>query len=149
MLSFIAHSVFCLLMQCTAEEDKVVPGSICSSACCYYLTPCFVLFDKSHELLNVVLKTLRSWITKSSLACLTPDQTRYTTEISSRVDAVVSLLQLMHKDDKIWQIISSFKAEIDCILESIIVLQVLSFAPSGLYFQRILFLFLAAYLCAS
>ncbi|XP_021822389.1 uncharacterized protein LOC110763822 isoform X1 [Prunus avium] len=111
------------IVHCTAEEDKKVPGSICSSACCYYLTPCFVLFDKSHELLNVVLKTLRSWITKSSLACLTPDQTRYTTEISSRVDAVVSLLQLMRKDDKIWQIISSFKAEIDCILESIIVLQ--------------------------
>ncbi|XP_008241050.1 PREDICTED: uncharacterized protein LOC103339529 isoform X2 [Prunus mume] len=111
------------IVHCTAEEDKKVSGSICSSACCYYLTPCFVLFDKSHELLNVVLKTLRSWITKSSLACLTPDQTRYTTEISSRVDAVVSLLQLMHKDDKIWQIISSFKAEIDCILESIIVLQ--------------------------
>ncbi|KAI5318842.1 hypothetical protein L3X38_038550 [Prunus dulcis] len=111
------------IVHCTAEEDKMVPGSICSSACCYYLTPCFVLFDKSHELLNVVLKTLGSWITKSSLACLTPDQTRYTTEISSKVDAVVSVLQLMHKDNKIWQIISSFKAEIDCILESIIVLQ--------------------------
>ncbi|XP_034224935.1 uncharacterized protein LOC117634806 isoform X2 [Prunus dulcis] len=111
------------IVHCTAEEDKMVPGSICSSACCYYLTPCFVLFDKSHKLLNVVLKTLGSWITKSSLACLTPDQTRYTTEISSKVDAVVSVLQLMHKDDKIWQIISSFKAEIDCILESIIVLQ--------------------------
>ncbi|XP_009374090.2 uncharacterized protein LOC103963034 isoform X3 [Pyrus x bretschneideri] len=108
---------------CIVEDDKKTTVSISSSSCRYYLIPCFVLFDKSHELLNLVLNTLGSWITESSLPHVTGDHTHYATDISSMVDAVVFLLQLMHMDDKICQIISSFKAEIDYIMEGIRLLQ--------------------------
>ncbi|KAM1348580.1 hypothetical protein ACFX2F_002750 [Malus domestica] len=111
------------VVQCIVEDDKKTTVSISSSSCCYYLIPCFVLFDKSHKLLNLVLNTLGSWITESSLLHVTGDLTHYATDISSMVDAVVFLLQLMHMDDKICQIISSFKAEIDYIMEGIRLLQ--------------------------
>ncbi|TQE07995.1 hypothetical protein C1H46_006403 [Malus baccata] len=107
------------VVQCIVEDDKKTTVSISSSSCRYYLIPCFVLFDKSHELLNLVLNTLGSWITESSLPHVTGDHTHYATDISSMVDAVVFLLQLMHMDDKICQIISLFKAEIDYIMEGI------------------------------
>ncbi|KAM1647219.1 hypothetical protein EV2_008976 [Malus domestica] len=137
------------VVQCIVEDDKKTTVSISSSSCRYYLIPCFVLFDKSHELLNLVLNTLGSWITESSLSHVTGDHTHYATDISSMVDAVIFLLQLMHMDDKICQIISSFKAEIDYIMEGIRLLQVFSFVPSGitLHIQRILIFFpLTAYL---
>ncbi|KAM2053123.1 hypothetical protein ACFX1T_002805 [Malus domestica] len=111
------------VVQCIVEDDKKTTVSISSSSCRYYLIPCFVLFDKSHKLLNLVLNTLGSWITESSLLHVTGDLTHYATDISSMVDAVVFLLQLMHMDDKICQIISSFKAEIDYIMEGIRLLQ--------------------------
>ncbi|KAM2565475.1 hypothetical protein TB2_008514 [Malus domestica] len=112
------------VVRCIVEDDKkTTTVSISSSSCHYYLIPCFVLFDKSHELLNLVLNTLGSWITESSLPHVTGDHTHYATDISSMVDAVVFLLQLMHMDDKICQIISLFKAEIDYIMEGIRLLE--------------------------
>ncbi|KAM1524028.1 hypothetical protein ACFX15_008342 [Malus domestica] len=111
------------VVRCIVEDDKKTTVSISSSSCHYYLIPCFVLFDKSHELLNLVLNTLGSWITESSLPHVTGDHTHYATDISSMVDAVVFLLQLMHMDDKICQIISLFKAEIDYIMEGIRLLE--------------------------
>lgn len=115
-------------MQCIAEDDGKASGSISSSPCSYYLVPCFFLFDKSHKLLSLVLKSLGSWINKS-LSLLPRNHTLCETDISSRVDAIVSVLLLLHKDDKIWQIISSFKAEIDCILQSVSSIQVFMFPP--------------------
>lgn len=106
------------IVSCIAEDDGKASGSISSSPCSYYLVPCFFLFDKSHKLLSLVLKSLGSWINES-LSLLPRNHTLCETDISSRVDAIVSVLLLLHKDDKIWQIISSFKAEIDCILQSI------------------------------
>lgn len=113
-------------MQCIAEDDGKASGSISSSPCGYYLVPCFFLFEKSHKLLSLVLKTLGSWINES-LSLLPRNHTHCETDISSRVDAIISVLLLLHKDDKMWQIISSFKAEIDSILQSISSIQVFIF----------------------
>ncbi|XP_040361345.1 uncharacterized protein LOC112203486 [Rosa chinensis] len=110
------------IVHCIAEDDGKASGSLSSSACCYYLVPCFFLFVKSHRLLGLVSKMLGSWINES-LSILPCDHTHYETDISSRVEAIVSVLLLLHKDDKIWQIMSSFKAEIDCILQSIVSIQ--------------------------
>lgn len=119
---------FYLLMQCIADDDEKASGSSFFSACFYYLVPCFFLFVKSHKLLGIVLKMLGSWINESS-SILPCDHTHYETDISSRVEVIVSVLLLLHNDEKIGQIMSSFKAEIDCILQSIISIQVLSFHP--------------------
>ncbi|KAJ9181301.1 hypothetical protein P3X46_009441 [Hevea brasiliensis] len=77
----------------------------------YYIVPCFFLFDRSRKLLHLVLNGMGSLITKS------------TTGHSSRINDIVSVLMLMHRDAKMKQIISSSRAEIDHISQSIRLLQ--------------------------
>lgn len=107
---------WCLLMQCIPEDEDT--DSIHSSARRYYLIPCFFLFDRNHMLLNLVLKMLGSIVPSNG------DQNA--TNPSSMVGAIVSVILLMHKDVRIQQIISSFKADVDSILQNIICLQVRS-----------------------
>lgn len=93
----------------------------------YYLLPCFFFFDRSHKLLNLVLKMMGSLITGSTLLHSSP---RYATDCSSRINAIISILVSMHNDAKVRQIISPLKAEIDHILQRILSLQV-RFAPQA------------------
>lgn len=99
------------------DEEK---ESIWASTCRYYFIPCFFLFDRSHKLLNLVLKMLGSLVTMSgsSQSC------QLVTDLSITIDAVVSVLQLMHKDKKIRLILPSYKTDIDCILQKVSCLQV-------------------------
>ncbi len=90
----------------------------------YYLLPCFFLFDRSHELLNLTLKTMGSLITESSSSLCSPNSIQYAMDCSSRISAIVSVLVFMHMDVKFRKIISSYKAEIDHILQKILSLQV-------------------------
>ncbi|KAF3442742.1 hypothetical protein FNV43_RR16659 [Rhamnella rubrinervis] len=99
------------VVHCIPEDEDTDP--IHSRTRCYYLLPCFFLFDRSHELLNLVLKTLGSLI----------DHNQHTANHSSIAGAIVSVLLSMRKDVKVWQIISSFKANIDSMLQNIICLQ--------------------------
>ncbi|XP_004303376.1 PREDICTED: uncharacterized protein LOC101296122 isoform X1 [Fragaria vesca subsp. vesca] len=110
------------IVHCIADDDEKASGSSFFSAYFYYLVPCFFLFVKSHKLLGIVLKMLGSWINES-LSILPCDHTHYETDISSRVEVIVSVLLLLHNDEKIGRIMSSFKAEIDYILQSIISIQ--------------------------
>ena len=63
----------------------------------FYNNPCYALFYKSRQLLNLVLSTMRAMVTNSGVN-------------SSTMDAVVSVLLLMHKEAKIQPIISSLDA---------------------------------------
>ncbi|XP_024029744.1 uncharacterized protein LOC21385805 isoform X1 [Morus notabilis] len=97
-------------------------NSICSRTWHYYLIPCFVLFDKSHRLLQLVLQALGSLITRFS--SLSPhDQNQNAKDCSSTIDAAVSVLLSMHKDVKILRIISSFKEDVHDIFRKIVCLQ--------------------------
>lgn len=89
----------------------------------YYLLPCFFLFDRSHELLNLTLKTMGSLITESSSSLCSPNSIQYAMDCSSRISAIVSVLVFMHMDVKFRKMISSYKAEIDHILQKILSLQ--------------------------
>ncbi|KAF3969199.1 hypothetical protein CMV_006986 [Castanea mollissima] len=89
----------------------------------YYLLPCFFLFDRSHKLLNLVLKTMGSLITASSSSQCSPNYIQYAMECSSRINAIVSVLVFMHKDVKVQKIIFAFKAEIVHMLQKILSLQ--------------------------
>ncbi|KAL5545725.1 hypothetical protein UlMin_005412 [Ulmus minor] len=102
------------------EEDE---NSIYSRTQLYYLMPCFLLFDRSHKLLNLVLKTLGSLITTSSSSLSCNDHNQFVPDPSKTIDAIVSVLVLIHNDDKIRKIMSSFKEDVDCILQNIIPLQ--------------------------
>lgn len=111
--------LFLLYMQCIQEDHEEPNASIPTLR--YYLIPCFFFFDRSHKLLDLVLKMMGSLITDSSSSLFSP---KYATDCSSRINAIVSVLVLMHKDVKVQQIISSLKSEIDHILRKILSFQV-------------------------
>ncbi|XP_015900414.3 uncharacterized protein LOC107433628 isoform X1 [Ziziphus jujuba] len=98
---------------CISKDEDT--DSIHSSACRYYFIPCFFLFDRSHVLLNLVLRMFASIVSCNG--------GQYATNPSSTVGAIVSVLLFMHKDVRIGQIISSFKEDVDSILQNIICLQ--------------------------
>ncbi|XP_058003755.1 uncharacterized protein LOC110659077 [Hevea brasiliensis] len=66
-----------------------------------YIVPSFYMFESSRKLLNLVLNGMGSMITES------------------RINDIVSVLMLMHKDDKMNRIISSSRAEFDHVSQSI------------------------------
>ncbi|XP_059463584.1 uncharacterized protein LOC132192307 isoform X2 [Corylus avellana] len=113
LLGYLIDVVHCI------QEDHEEPNASISTLR-YYLIPCFFFFDRSHKLLDLVLKMMGSLITESSSSLFPP---KYATDCSSRINAIVSVLVLMHKDVKVQQIISSLKAEIDHILRKILSFQ--------------------------
>jgi hypothetical protein len=115
---------YCLCFTCSAFK-KIMRSPIPTLR--YYLIPCFFFFDRSHKLLDLVLKMMGSLITDSSSSLFS---LKYATDCSSRINAIVSVLVLMHKDVKVQQIISSLKAEIDRILRKILSFQVQFFCIS-------------------
>ncbi|GAV57315.1 Ipi1_N domain-containing protein [Cephalotus follicularis] len=84
----------------------------------YYLLPCFFFFDRSYQLLRLVLDALLSFITESRSPHLSHTCTQYAKDHSGRMVAIASVLVLMHKDVKVREIFSSFKAEIKLLLQS-------------------------------
>ncbi|KAB1219903.1 Testis-expressed sequence 10 protein [Morella rubra] len=90
----------------------------------YYLLPCFFLFDRSRKLLALVLKTMGSLITESSSLLFSPKHMQLSTDCSSRINAIVSILVLMYKEVKVQKNLSSHKADVDHILQKILSLQV-------------------------
>ncbi|XP_059668653.1 uncharacterized protein LOC132313744 [Cornus florida] len=108
---------------CIPEGDDESTISIRTSSSRYYLLPCFILFYRINKLLNLVLNMMGSLVAEksSSLFCCTC--IRSATDHSSRITSIVSILLLMRKDIKIQRILSSCKAEIDCILQNILVVQ--------------------------
>ncbi|XP_020535669.1 testis-expressed protein 10 isoform X2 [Jatropha curcas] len=110
------------VVHCVPGDDEESMGSVHVLTRGYYILPCFFLFDRSPKLLNLVLDVMSSSITQSS-SLSSSGHTRYTRSYSSRINAIVSILLLMHKDAKMQQIISSARAEIDLISENICSLQ--------------------------
>lgn len=120
------YCIFLLLMQCFPESDDQAPAPVPRSTSHYYLLPCYFLFYRSDKLLNLVLNRMGSSVTekKSSLSSCVLDH-------SSWINPIVSVVLLMHKDVKIRRVLSSCKAEIQLILDNILVVQVPLF-PSNL-----------------
>lgn len=88
-----------------------------------YILPCFFLFDRSHELLKFVLIVMASSISTSS-SLSSNYHTHHASGHASRINDIVNVLKLMHKDAKIKQIICSSRAEINLIWRNIHSLQV-------------------------
>ncbi|GMP75424.1 hypothetical protein CsSME_00032520 [Camellia sinensis var. sinensis] len=100
-----------LCLQCFPEDDDESRIPVLRSTRHYYFLPCYILFYRSNKLLNLVLRKMGSLVTEKS-----------------RITAIVSVVLLMHKDVKVWKILSSCKTDIDFILQSILVVQ---FPPSA------------------
>jgi len=74
--------------------------------------------------MNVVLKKMGSAIYDSSVLLKSDKCSQHIKNCLNKVNAVTSVLLLMHKDAKLRQIMSLFKENIDNIVEPVISLQV-------------------------
>ncbi|KAL6984249.1 hypothetical protein U1Q18_017627, partial [Sarracenia purpurea var. burkii] len=101
---------------CSPDYDDETPAPVYRSIS-YYLLPCYFLFYRSDKLLNLVLNKMGSLVTEemSHFSCAT--------DCCSRINAIVSVVLLMHEDAKIRKILSSCKAEIDLILQNLLLVQ--------------------------
>ncbi|XP_058205322.1 uncharacterized protein LOC131319180 isoform X2 [Rhododendron vialii] len=108
------------VVTCFPESDDLAPAPVPRSTSHYYLLPCYFLFYRSDKLLNLVLNRMGSLVTekKSSISSCVPDH-------SSWINPIVSVVLLMHKDVKIRRVLSSCKAEIQLILDNILVVQLM------------------------
>ncbi|CAL5344535.1 unnamed protein product [Camellia sinensis] len=97
---------------CFPEDDDESRIPVLRSTRHYYFLPCYILFYRSNKLLNLVLRKMGSLVTEKS-----------------RITAIVSVVLLMHKDVKVWKILSSCKTDIDFILQSILVVQSKAVVP--------------------
>uniref|UniRef100_A0A6N2N696 Pre-rRNA-processing protein Ipi1 N-terminal domain-containing protein n=1 Tax=Salix viminalis TaxID=40686 RepID=A0A6N2N696_SALVM len=122
-LSDVLSAYLIDVAHCVPEDGDEGTGSIHEQTRCYYLLPCFFLFDRSHKLLNLVLNVMGSSINGSSASLLSGYHIRYAKGNSSRINATVSVLLWMQRDAKVQQILYSFKEEIDHISRSICSLQ--------------------------
>ncbi|KAA8518461.1 hypothetical protein F0562_015935 [Nyssa sinensis] len=64
-----------------------------------------------------------SLITENSSTLSSRNCSQNTTDHSSKISAIVSVILLMHEDVKLQQILSSCKAEIDCIVQNLFAFQ--------------------------
>ncbi|KAH7843540.1 hypothetical protein Vadar_017908 [Vaccinium darrowii] len=110
------------VVMCFPESDDRASEPVPRSTSHYYLLPLYFLFYRSDKLLNLVLNRMGSLvIEKKSLLC------SGVADHSSWINPIVSVVLLMHKDVKIQKALSSCKAEIELILDNILVVQVPSF----------------------
>uniref|UniRef100_A0A251K4A3 Uncharacterized protein n=1 Tax=Manihot esculenta TaxID=3983 RepID=A0A251K4A3_MANES len=127
-----------ILEQIRIPGDDDVP--MCSShvprQSCYIL-PCFFLFDRSHDLLKLVLIVMASSISTSS-SLSSNYHTHHASGHASRINDIVNVLKLMHKDAKIKQIICSSRAEINLIWRNIHSLQSLEESNLGIRERHII-----------
>ncbi|XP_012574851.1 uncharacterized protein [Cicer arietinum] len=110
-------------VQCIPEGGEKQHIASNQLSAIYYLLPCFFLFDRCHKLMGYVLKTMGSAITESSLSLKTDNGTQHMGNCLTRVNAVASVLVLMHKDAKLQHIMSEFKEDIDNIVQKVLSLQ--------------------------
>lgn len=112
------------VVQCIPEDgDEQGFPSTQFSTRHYHLLPSFNLFDRCHKLMNLVLKRMGSAITEINLSLISDKSTQHTRNSLTRVNAVTSVLLLMHKDPRLKQIMSSFKEDLDNILQQVLSLQ--------------------------
>ncbi|CAN0879364.1 hypothetical protein LINGRAHAP2_LOCUS13000 [Linum grandiflorum] len=77
----------------------------------YYLVPCFILFDRSHRLLDLVLTKMASLIQEHS--------NDSGARLSSKIESIVGVILLMHRESKIRRLVCSFKDVVAHISQSI------------------------------
>ncbi|KAH8520737.1 hypothetical protein H0E87_001967 [Populus deltoides] len=122
-LSNVLSAYLIDVAHCVPEDDDESMSSIHGQTRRYYLLPSFILFDRSHKLLNLVLNVMGSSINGRSFSLLSGDRICYAKGSSSIINAIVSVLLWMQREAKVQQILYLYKEEIDHISRSICSLQ--------------------------
>ncbi|KAK1278529.1 hypothetical protein QJS04_geneDACA022239 [Acorus gramineus] len=87
--------------------------------CQYFIQPCILLFIGSEKLLNLVLGLLDSAVVEYDQAPFSHSGAESMFELSNRVQAVASILIIMHKHVRLHPRLSSSRAAIKTILQKI------------------------------
>ncbi|KAK1292068.1 hypothetical protein QJS10_CPB17g01736 [Acorus calamus] len=87
--------------------------------CQYFIQPCILLFIGSEKLLNLVLGLLDSAVVEYDIAPFSHSGAESMFELSNRVQAVASILIIMHKHVRLHLRLSSSRAAIKTILQKI------------------------------
>ncbi|KAG6754021.1 hypothetical protein POTOM_042029 [Populus tomentosa] len=122
-LSNVLSAYLIDVAHCFPEDDDESMSSIHGQTRRYYLLPSFILFDRSHKLLNLVLNVMGSSINGRSFSLLSGDHICYAKGSSSIINAIVSVLLWLQREAKVQQILYLYKEEIDHISRSICSLQ--------------------------
>ncbi|GAU17504.1 hypothetical protein TSUD_340470 [Trifolium subterraneum] len=128
-------------VQCIPEDGEEQSNTSNQLSPIYYLLPCFFLFDRCHQLMGYVLKTMGSAITESSFSLENDNCTQHKGNCLTRVNTVASVLVLMHKDAKLQQIMSEFKEDIDNIRQKVLSLQVSNYIEENVNDDKDVFYF--------
>ncbi|XP_065870962.1 uncharacterized protein [Euphorbia lathyris] len=107
------------VMHCVPENEAT--GSVAFRQQRYYVLPCFFLFERSLNLLNLVLKVMGSLIVDGD--SLSSGNDNRSTGQLRRLNAIVSALLMMYSDSKMKQCLSSSRTELDLISQRICSLQ--------------------------
>ncbi|CAN1234397.1 Testis-expressed protein 10 [Linum perenne] len=83
----------------------------------YYLVPCFFLFDRSHRILDLILTTMVSLI-QEHITSVSPNDDAGS-RVSSKIESIVGVLLLMHREAKIWRLVCSSKDDLAHISRSV------------------------------
>ncbi|CAL9231712.1 unnamed protein product [Arabidopsis halleri] len=109
------------IVKCIPEDKE--NSYLYIQTCLYYLVPCYFLFDRSSKLTEQVLKRMRLMVSENTKALESVQDRESGQDSLNLIQCIVSVITLMHNDDKVRKIISSSKSEIDLILQNIITLQ--------------------------
>jgi pre-rRNA-processing protein IPI1 len=121
MLSITLAQYMVAIVSCIRESDDDVSTTtfIRKSRRRYYLLPCLFLLYSSTNIQMLVLQYFESFITKD----IPGESTNYAVDVSSRVCAVVSVLNVLLTDEKLRRMLLLQTVEIDSILYSVRVIQ--------------------------
>ncbi|CAL9229381.1 unnamed protein product [Arabidopsis halleri] len=109
------------IVNCIPEDKE--NSYLYIQTCLYYLVPCYFLFNRSSKLTEQVLIRMRSMISENTKALESVQDRESGRNSLNIIQCIISVILLMHNDVKVRKIISSFKSEIDLILQNVITLQ--------------------------
>ncbi|XP_020877978.1 uncharacterized protein LOC9309321 [Arabidopsis lyrata subsp. lyrata] len=109
------------IVNCIPEDKE--NSYLYIQTCLYYLVPCYFLFNRSSKLTEQVLIRMRSMISENTNALELVQDRESGRNSLNLIQCIISVILLMHNDVKVRKIISSFKSEIDLILQNVITLQ--------------------------
>jgi pre-rRNA-processing protein IPI1 len=109
------------IVNCIPEDKE--NSYLYIQTCLYYLVPCYFLFNRSSKLTEQVLIRMRSMISENTKALESVQDRESGRNSLNMIQCIISVILLMHNDVKVRKIISSFKPEIDLILQNVITLQ--------------------------
>ncbi|KAI5658924.1 hypothetical protein M9H77_27717 [Catharanthus roseus] len=116
LTGYLIHIASCI------QDDREPSAIEKINDSCYYLLPCFFLFDRSSNLLYLFLNSLKSLIAEE-VPLLSPHHTQTKINHSNGICTILYLLLLLLEDIKMKRVLLSHKTQIESITQEVAKLQ--------------------------